>query len=40
MTREVRTLDPNDRLALADELMKQGRHVVVADAGRVAGVLS
>jgi CBS domain-containing protein len=42
MTREVRTLGPNDRLSLADELMKQGRfrHVVVVDAGRVAGVLS
>jgi len=42
MTREVRTLGPNDRLALADELMKQGRfrHVVVVADGRVAGVLS
>jgi acetoin utilization protein AcuB len=42
MTREVRTLGPNDRLALADELMKQGRfrHVVVVDDGRVVGVLS
>lgn len=42
MTREVRTLGPNDRLALADELMKQGRfrHVVVVDEGRVTGVLS
>jgi CBS domain-containing membrane protein len=42
MTREVRTLGPNDRLALAEELMKQGRfrHVVVVDDGRVAGVLS
>jgi CBS domain-containing membrane protein len=42
MTREVRTLGPNDRLALADELMQQGRfrHVVVVDDGRVAGVLS
>jgi CBS domain-containing membrane protein len=42
MTREVRTLGPNDRLALADELMKQGRfrHVVVVDEGRVCGVLS
>jgi CBS domain-containing protein len=42
MTREVRTLGPNDRLALAEELMQQGRfrHVVVVDAGRVAGVLS
>jgi CBS domain-containing membrane protein len=42
MTREVRTLGPNDRLALAEELMKQGRfrHVVVVDGDRVAGVLS
>ena len=42
MTREVRTLGPNDRLALAEELMQQGRfrHVVVVDAGRVVGVLS
>jgi CBS domain-containing protein len=42
MTREVRTLGPNDQLALADELMKQGRfrHVVVVDEGRVVGVLS
>jgi acetoin utilization protein AcuB len=40
MTREVRTLGPND--PLADELMKQGRfrHVVVVDDGRVAGVVS
>jgi CBS domain-containing protein len=42
MTREVRTLGPNDQLALADELMQQGRfrHVVVVDGGRVVGVLS
>jgi CBS domain-containing protein len=42
MTRDVRTLGPNDQLALADELMKQGRfrHVVVVDDGRVVGVLS
>jgi CBS domain-containing membrane protein len=42
MTREVRTLGPNDQLRLAEELMQQGRfrHVVVVDAGRVAGVLS
>lgn len=42
MTREVRTLGPNDRLSLAEELMKQGRfrHVVVVGDGRVAGVLS
>ncbi len=42
MTREVRTLGPNDHLVLADELMKQGhfRHVVVVEDGRVVGVLS
>ena len=42
MSREVRSLGPNDQLALADELMKQGRfrHVVVVDEGRVVGVLS
>jgi CBS domain-containing protein len=42
MTREVRSLGPNDQLALADELMKQGRfrHMLVVDAGRVVGVLS
>jgi CBS domain-containing protein len=42
MTREVRTLGPNDQVSLADELMKQGhfRHVVIVDDGRVVGVLS
>jgi acetoin utilization protein AcuB len=42
MTHEVRTLGPNDRLALADELMQQGRfrHVVIVDDGRVVGVVS
>jgi CBS domain-containing protein len=42
MTREVRTLGPNDQLRLAEELMQQGRfrHVLVVDAGRVVGVLS
>ena len=43
MTREVRTVNRNDRLSLADELMKLGgfRHVVVLDdAGAVAGVVS
>jgi CBS domain-containing membrane protein len=42
MTREVRTLGPNDRLSLAEELMQQGRfrHVVVIDDRRVVGVLS
>lgn len=43
MTREVRTVNRNDRLSVADELMKLGgfRHVVVLDdAGNVAGVVS
>jgi acetoin utilization protein AcuB len=42
MTREVRTLGPNERLSVADELMKQGRfrHVVVIEDGRVVGVVS
>jgi acetoin utilization protein AcuB len=42
MTREVRTLAPNDRLSVADELMKQGRfrHVVIVEDGRVVGVVS
>lgn len=42
MTREVRTLGPNQRLSVADELMKQGRfrHVVIVDEGRVVGVVS
>ena len=42
MTREVRTVGPNDRLRVADELMQQGgfRHVVVLDEGRVVGVVS
>jgi CBS domain-containing membrane protein len=43
MTRDVRTLAPNDKLAAADELMKVGRfrHVVVVDdEGVVVGVVS
>ena len=43
MTRKVSTLKRNDRLSVADELMKLGgfRHVVVLDeAGAVAGVVS
>jgi acetoin utilization protein AcuB len=38
----VRTLGPNQRLSVADELMKQGRfrHVVIVDEGRVVGVVS
>ena len=43
MTREVKTLRRNDRISMADELMKVGRfrHVVVLDDDdRVAGVIS
>jgi CBS domain-containing membrane protein len=42
MTREVVTVGPNDRLSLADELMKQGRfrHLVVVEEGAVVGVVS
>jgi CBS domain-containing protein len=43
MTRDVRTLGPNDKLVVADELMRLGRfrHAVVLDDGaRLAGVLS
>ncbi len=43
MTRDVRTLDRNDKLAVAEELMRLGRlrHAVVLDeAGDLAGVLS
>jgi len=42
MTTDVRTMGPNDRLEVADELMQQGgfRHVVVVDEGRVVGVVS
>lgn len=43
MTRDVRTVNRNDRLSVADELMKLGRfrHVIVLDeAGEVAGVVT
>ncbi len=43
MTRDVKTLDRNDHIAMADELMKVGRfrHVVVLDEDKlVAGVIS
>jgi CBS domain-containing membrane protein len=43
MTRDVRTLGPNDKLAAADELMRVGRfrHVVVVnDEGKLVGVVS
>ena len=42
MSTNVRIVDPNERIAVADELMKQGRfrHVVVVDDGDLVGVLS
>ncbi len=43
MTRDVQTVSRNDRISVADELMKAGRfrHVVVLeDDGRIAGVVS
>jgi CBS domain-containing protein len=42
MTRDVRTVGPNDPLSLADELMQVGRfrHIVVLDGDRVVGVIS
>lgn len=43
MTREVKTLRPEDKLSLAEELMKVGgfRHVVIVDEGdEVVGVVS
>ncbi len=43
MTREVKTVQRNDRISVAEELMKVGRfrHVVVLDEDdRVAGVIS
>lgn len=43
MTRDVRTVRRNDRITVADELMKVGsfRHIVVVDDdGRLAGVVS
>lgn len=42
MSRNVRIVDPNARIAVAEELMKQGRfrHVVVVDDGDLVGVLS
>ena len=42
MTRDVRTLHRNDKLSIADELMKVGkfRHVVVVEKGEIAGIVS
>ncbi|HXJ35533.1 MAG TPA: CBS domain-containing protein [Candidatus Eisenbacteria bacterium] len=42
MSRDVATLDVNDTLDLADDIMRLGRvrHFPILDAGKVAGVLS
>ena len=42
MTRDVKTLHRNDKLSIADELMKVGkfRHVVVVEKGEIAGIVS
>jgi CBS domain-containing protein len=42
MTRDVRTLQRNDKLSIAEELMKVGRfrHVVVVEKGEVVGIIS
>lgn len=42
MSTDVRVVDPNDPLAVADELMKQNRfrHAVVVGDGQLVGVLS
>jgi CBS domain-containing protein len=42
MTRDVKTLHRNDKLSIADELMKVGRfrHVVVVEKGEVVGIIS
>lgn len=42
MSRDVRTLGPNDPVSVADELMRQGRfrHVVVVEDDKVVGVVS
>jgi CBS domain-containing protein len=42
MTRDVRTLHRNDKLSVADELMRVGRfrHAVVVERGEIVGVIS
>jgi len=42
MTRDVATLDWNDELGLADDIMKLGRirHLPVVDEGRLVGIMS
>ena len=43
MSRNIRTVNANDRLSIADELMRLGRHrhvVVIDDDGQLAGVIS
>jgi acetoin utilization protein AcuB len=42
MTRDVATLDLNDELSLADDIMELGRirHLPVVDEGRLVGIIS
>jgi len=42
MTSDVATLDRNDELSLADDIMKLGRirHLPVVDEGRLVGIIS
>ena len=42
MTRDVATLDLNDELSVADDIMKLGRirHLPVVDEGRLVGIIS
>jgi CBS domain-containing protein len=42
MTREVVTLEPNDRLATAEDVMRLGRirHMPVVDDGELVGIVS
>ena len=42
MVRDVATLDLNDELTLADDIMKLGRirHLPVVDKGRLVGIIS
>ena len=42
MTPDVATLDRNDELSLADDIMKLGRirHLPVVDEGRLVGIIS
>ena len=42
MVRDVATLDLNDELSLADDIMKLGRirHLPIVDGGRLVGIIS